>query len=63
MPSPELVLPFNVDGHWIIPTTPTSDPSALLPSQSMKKQQPQQQVLSMDPNGRSFINARGDKAR
>jgi hypothetical protein len=31
MPSTELVLPFDVDGHQITPTTPTQDPPMLPP--------------------------------
>jgi hypothetical protein len=45
MPKTKLVLPLNVDGHWITPTTPTQDPPVPLPSSSRKRQQPQQQVL------------------
>jgi hypothetical protein len=32
MPTTELVLPFNVDRHFIIPTTPNQDPPMPLPS-------------------------------
>jgi hypothetical protein len=35
MPTTELVLPFNVDGHRITPTTPTQDPQMLLPASDM----------------------------
>ena len=44
MPTTELVLPFNVDRHFITPTTPTQDPPMLPPSSSRRKQQPQRQV-------------------
>jgi hypothetical protein len=44
MPVTVLVLPFNVDGHRINPTTPTQDLPMLPPSSSRKTQQPQQQV-------------------
>jgi len=45
MPTTELVLPFDVDGHLITPTTPTPDPPMLPPSSSKRKRQLQQQVL------------------
>ena len=45
MPSTELVLPFNVDGHWIIPTIPTPTPLVPLPFSSSNLQQLRQRVL------------------
>ena len=39
MPTTELVLPFNVDGHWITPTTPDPTPPTLPPFLSSKLQQ------------------------
>ena len=44
MPPTELVLPFDVDGHRVIPIAPTQAPPMLLPSSGMNWQQPQQQV-------------------
>jgi hypothetical protein len=44
VPVAVLVLPLNVDGHFIIPTTPTQDPPALPLSSGKRKQQLQQQV-------------------
>ena len=45
MPVSVLVLPFDVDGHPINPTTPDPDPPMLLLSSSKRRQQPQQQAL------------------
>jgi len=44
MPVAVLVLPFNVDGHRIAPTTPTLIPPTLLSSTGKRKRQPQRQV-------------------
>jgi len=44
LPVAVLVLPFNVDGHEINPTTPVPDPPMLPPSSSRRTQQPQQRV-------------------
>jgi hypothetical protein len=44
MPTTELVLPFNVDGHSITPTTPDPTPLVPLPFLSSNLQQLQQQV-------------------
>ena len=45
MPTTELVLPFNVDGHWITPTTPDPTPPTLPPFLSSNLQQLQPWVL------------------
>jgi hypothetical protein len=47
MPATELVLPFDVDAHWIIPRV--QDPTPLVPllASSSNLQQLQQQVLWM----------------
>jgi hypothetical protein len=45
LPTTELILPFNVDGHWITPTTPIPTPPTLLPSSDRNSQRPQRQVL------------------
>jgi hypothetical protein len=44
MPTTELVLPFNVDGHWIIPRVQDLTPLVPLPASSRNLQQPQQRV-------------------